>query len=293
MKVSIISDQIYEDLDRAFSMMQKEGYRFVELHNVWGHSIEACTKEEINQMQILLEKYQLQVSNLASTVFFLCPLYPEDQVSLFNPHFYSIEGSLDTHLQALDNVCQIACKLHCLSVRIFPFRWPDNRKGPYGTKKDMDMILENIKQAVLIAQKYKVVLVLENCPYSHLPKGEMTLQIVQAIQSPYLKLLWDPANSYRAIVDNVPKEYTRWNLEEELENLYPYIGHIHIKDYCYDPSQIKPFVHVPLGKGDIPYPRFISILKKKGYTGSLSLEPEVDVKGSLESMRVLKDMVLV
>ncbi|MDX8417575.1 sugar phosphate isomerase/epimerase family protein [Absicoccus intestinalis] len=200
-------------------------------------------------------------------------------------------GDIKTHLHALENACQIAHALHCLTIRIFPFRWPDNRKGPFGTKEDMDRIIPNIKRAIEIAKSYQVTLVLENCPYSHLPKGEMTLQVVRALQSSYLKLLWDPANSYRAIPANVPKEYMHWNLKEELEHMAPYIGHIHIKDYRYDASSPKPFLHVPVGKGDIPYSDLLTSLCENGYTGSLSLEPEVDGKGSIECMRVLKKMV--
>lgn len=62
-----------------------------------------------------------------------------------------------------------------MMIRIFSFRWPDNRKPPFGTEKDYKHIISNIKEAVEIALEMNRILVLENCPYSHLPKGEMTL----------------------------------------------------------------------------------------------------------------------
>lgn len=290
MKLSIINDQLYEQLKPSFACIQKEGYSFVELHNVFGHSIEDCTKAELEMIKSLLAKYHLHVSNLASTVFFLCPLYKTDQVSLFNPKFYSIHGDLIQHLDALKKTCDIAHALNCRLIRIFPFRWPDNRKGPYGTEEDFSIIIQNIQKAVDIAKQHDVTLVLENCPYSHLPKGEMTLRVVKTIHDEHLKLLWDPANSYRAIRENVPDVYSHWNLIEELENIYPFIGHIHIKDYHFDAQKRKPFVHVPVNQGDIPYTKLLRILEKKKYAGILSLEPEVDIEGSIESMRWLKSM---
>lgn len=289
MKLSIISDQVSQNLEEALKIIVKEGYEYVELHNVFGHSIETCTKEEVEIIKHLLNRYHVKVSNIASTLFFLCPLYQGDEVSLFNPGFYSIQGDLEYHLKVLENACWIANELNCPKIRIFPFRWPDNRKGPYGTKLDFEKIIENIKKALDISKKYHVTLMLENCPYSHLPKGKMTLQVVQEINDPYLKLLWDPANSYRAIRENVPKEYMDWSLEEELLHLYPYIGHIHLKNYHYVSGLVKPFVHVPLLNGDIDYKTLVKSIQET-CDCILSLEPEVDKKGTLLSMQCLKSL---
>lgn len=292
MKNSIISDQVSQDLEEALKIIVKEGYEYVELHNVFGHSIETCTKEEVEIIKHLLSQYHVKVSNIASTLFFLCPLYQGDEVSLFNPGFYSIQGDLKYHLKVLEHACWIANELDCPKIRVFPFRWPDNRKGPYGTKQDFEKIIENIKKALDISKKYHVTLMLENCPYSHLPKGKMTLQVVQAINDPYLKLLWDPANSYRAIRENVPKEYMDWSLEEELLHIYPYLGHIHLKNYHYVSGLVKPFVHVPLLNGDIDYKTLVKSIQET-CDCILSLEPEVDKKGTLLSMQCLKSLCCV
>lgn len=289
MKLSIISDQVSQNLEEALKIIVKEGYEYVELHNVFGHSIETCTKEEVEIIKHLLNRYHVKVSNIASTLFFLCPLYQGDEVSLFNPGFYSIQGDLEYHLKVLENACWIANELDCPKIRIFPFRWPDNQKGPYGTKLDFEKIIENIKKALDISKKHHVTLMLENCPYSHLPKGKMTLQVVQEINDPYLKLLWDPANSYRAIRENVPREYMDWSLEEELLHLYPYIGHIHLKNYHYVSGLVKPFVHVPLLNGDIDYKTLVKSIQET-CDCILSLEPEVDKKGTLLSMQCLKSL---
>ena len=292
MKLSIISDQVSQDLEEALKIIVKEGYEYVELHNVFGHFIETCTKEEVEIIKHLLSQYHVKVSNIASTLFFLCPLYQGDEVSLFNPGFYSIQGDLKYHLKVLEHACWIANELDCPKIRVFPFRWPDNRKGPYGTKQDFEKIIENIKKALDISKKYHVTLMLENCPYSHLPKGKMTLQVVQAINDPYLKLLWDPANSYRAIRENVPKEYMDWSLEEELLHIYPYLGHIHLKNYHYVSGLVKPFVHVPLLNGDIDYKTLVKSIQET-CDCILSLEPEVDKKGTLLSMQCLKSLCCV
>ena len=291
MYASVITDQIDEDLETALRIAKLYGYTHVELHNVFGKSIEECSLKEINTIRTLLNTYDMKVSCIASTVFFLCPLMEQDTVSLFNPAFHAIEGDASTHLRYLKNACRIAKKLNCPRVRIFPFRFPDNRPPYYGTQEHIARIMKNVRQAVRIAEEEHVTLVLENCPYSHLPKGHMSIQVVKAIKSDYLKLLWDPANSYRAYKENVPPEYLTFSLEEELQYIYPWIDHIHIKDYAYDEALAKPFRHVAFDMGDIDFMMIFSNLRKYGYENAVSLEAETEYNETLESMKRMQDWI--
>lgn len=289
-KYAIITDQIDQKLRVACKQIKEEGYRYVELHNVFGKSIEECSEAECNVIKEILEEYQLEVVNIASTVFFLCPLFENYQVSLFNEEFHAIKGDVKYHLAMLHNACKIAKKLNCKTIRIFPFRYPDNEDIVIvGTKQDQKVIVENFKKAVKIAKFYDVTLVVENCPYSHCPKGEMTLDLIKAVNDEHLKLLWDPANSYRAEKHKVPKEYIGRSLIEEYELIKEEIAHVHLKNYEYDASQKKPFVHKSLLDGDIDYIHLIEAMKVD--TNYLSLEPEVDYDKSIQSMRDLKKIL--
>ena len=291
MYTSVITDQIDENLETALRIARLHGHTHVELHNVFGKSIEECSPEEVDAILSLLGKYDMKVSCIASTVFFLCTLMKNDKVSLFNPSFHAIEGDVGTHLRYLKNACYIAKKLNCPRVRIFPFRFPDNRPPVYGTQEHIALIMKNVQQAVQIAEEEHVTLVLENCPYSHLPKGYMSIQIVKAIKSSYLKLLWDPANSYRAYKENVPIEYLQYSLEEELHHIYPWIDHIHIKDYKYNAALDNPFEHIAVGMGDIDFRIIFSNLRKYGYENAVSLEAETGYNETLESMKRMQSWV--
>ena len=287
MYTAIISDQIQSDLEASFKVMKELGYKHVELHNVFGKSIEACSEDEVKEIKDLVIKYELKVVNLASTVFFLCPLYPEYKVSLFNSEFYTIEGDIDTHLQYLENACKIANELDCKNVRVFPFRFPDNEEiVVVGGDKDIENISIHLSKAVKIAEEYGITLVLENCPYSHLPKGEMTLEVIKRVNHPNLKLLWDPANSYRAEKHKVPKQYMRLDLMSEYKLIKDYIGHVHLKNYTYDSSFEKPFLHKSLLDGDIDYPKLLKEMNHQ-YQGCFSLEPEVNYEDTIISMKEL------
>lgn len=291
MYLSVITDQINADLNTALRIAQEYGYRDVELHNVFGKSIEQCDDHEVDQIKALLKKYDCRVSCIASTVFFLCPLLEGDQVSLFNPEFYTIEGGVDEHLQYLKRACEIAKALDCPRVRVFPFRFPDNRPPYFGTDEHIALIIEYVKKAVAVAETYGITLVLENCPYSHLPKGAMTIQVVSAIQSDNLKLLWDPANSYRAYKENVPPQYLNTTLSEECKLVAPWIDHVHIKNYTYDPAYEKPFVHTSLREGDIDFAQLFEQLDACGYQGAVSLEAETPWEETEDSMVWMKNQL--
>lgn len=287
MNLSVITDQVDQDIEKALPLIQAHGYSYVELHNVFGKTIETIDKDECACLKTLLQKYQLKVSCIASTVFFLCPLYPNDVVSSFDPTFKAVTGNLDTHLSYLLKACRIAKTLDCDVVRVFPFRFPDNRRPPYGTVEDVSQILRAMSRALQIAQAEDVTLVLENCPHSHLPKGFMTAEIVQFINNPHLQLLWDPGNSYRAIRENLPQPEIR-SIYDEWDEIKSYVRHVHIKDYHYDPHFEKPYRHVPLGQGDLNYKVLMN--KMRDFPYCVSLEAEVDQAGTLASMQVLKTL---
>lgn len=285
--LSIISDEIDNDPKKAFPIIAENGYRYVELHNINDKTIEELNSDEIDELKKLLKENKLKVSNLASTIFFLCPLKPDYHVSLFNQAFHCIEGNVPVHLEYLKNACKIANELSCKTIRIFPFRYPDNEEYKIvGNDDDIMMISIYVKQACGIAAKYGITLLLENCPYSHCPKGEMTNKILSLCDCDNLKLLWDPANSYRAEKSQVPAQYLNKDLFQEKNLIIDHIGHVHIKNYHYDGSQLKPFVHVPLLKGDIDFKRILN-----GLEVPLSLEPETDQNDAIYSMECLRSLV--
>lgn len=294
MQKSIITDQISMDLEEALIIAKKNGFSNVDLHGVWGKTIEDCVEKEVAEIGRLLKKYEMKVANLATTVFFMCKLKPDYILMPFSPIFAVTSGdSVEEHLGYLEKACLIAEKLGCPTIRIFPFRYPENHIL-VGTEEDLAMIAGNFAKAMAVAEKHKVTIVVENCPYSHCPKPAMTLNLLLRVGHPQLKLLYDPANSYRAVVTRVPLEYQGLSIEEEIDLIRNRIGHIHLKNYVFNQSQEKPFVHTALCDGDLDYRKILVQLAKNGYEDIVSLEPEVPFDGVLASIgsldRLLSEM---
>ena len=117
------------------------------------------------------------------------------------------------------------------------------------------------------------------------------MRVIRTLDHPQLRLLYDPANSYRAIKERVPAKYLRLSMSEEINLIKGQIHHIHLKNYTYDPQFEKPFVHVDLTQGDLNYSEILSQLKHNGYDQALSLEPEVPVENVVENMKALNALI--
>lgn len=288
---SIITDQISMDLEKALQVAKKHDYEFVEIHSLWGKTIENLTKEEVIKVQNLLKKYEMQVSCLGTTLFFMCPLYEDYILNNFNSKFITFIGDFKNHIEGLKRASQISKMLDAPCVRIFPFRLPSN-KNIVVNDADIELITEKLNSAVKTAEDMDTILVLENCPHSHLPKGIMTKRVVDSIKSNNLKLLWDVGNSFRAPIDGIAPEYANITPYIELDFILSDIRHIHLKDYTLlQKGSNKEFNHITFGCGSIDFNKILKKLNENNYKYGLSLESEVNYNDTLDSMVNLQDLL--
>ncbi|SKC37235.1 sugar phosphate isomerase/epimerase family protein [Maledivibacter halophilus] len=296
---SVITDQISMDLEEALKKAKYLSYNAVEIHSLWGKTIEELTNEEVGRAKELLDKYNMNLSCLSTTLFFICPLYETYSIENFNPKFLVSTGDYKSHLEKLKRSAEISKALNASCIRIFPFRAP-NDKSLIGNTEDIENITLKLNKAVEIAKNHDVILVLENCPHSYLPKGIMTKKVFDNINSPNLKLLWDPGNSFRAPINIIPQEHKNISLIDELRIIYHNIEHIHLKDYLKiskDKHQttlsknLREFEHTVFGQGSINFELLLDELKKLRYSKYLSLEPEVSKEDTINSMKFLTKML--
>lgn len=290
--ISIISDQVIaDDLRQSFKICKEHGYEYVDLCSYNGKILEFCNDKEIEEIEQLLAENDLKVCSLASTLFMNCRLHDDYEIEKINP-IWDFSGSADDHLEKFKEMIPLYRRLKAMNIRVFPFRWPAN-KGIVGDDDDLQLMADIFRKLADIAEENDVQVVVENCPYSHCPKGEMTHKLVEMVGSDHLLMLWDPANSYRAYTEHVPVKYLGKSLIEELELVHDRIGHCHFKDYKYVDGLAKPFTHIALGEGDMKWREYLKIMDKYAYHGAISCEPEVeqlvDVRRSLDYLQSINN----
>jgi len=290
MKKSIITDQISMDFEQALQVARTYGYNLVEIHAVWGKTIEMLNESEVFKIRQLLNKYEISVSCLGSTLFLVCPLLEKYEVNVIE-NYLTFNGSYIEHIEALKKVADISKTLNAPYIRVFPFRYPANEKPKIGDETSQ-ILIEKFANIVDLAKKYDIKLLIENCPHSMGPIGIINKFIIDGVKSKYLNLLWDPGNSFNTSEEILSDKYTNILLKDELREILPFIRHIHLKDYY-------PRVHdgktnlelVTFGSGIIEYRKLFSILINNGYKNALSLETEVNINDTLLSLKTFDNIL--
>ena len=69
-KIAVISDEISPDFDHACQVVAQEfGLSWIELRSMWGKSLMDLSEDQIGEVQKILAKYGLRVTDIASPLF--------------------------------------------------------------------------------------------------------------------------------------------------------------------------------------------------------------------------------
>jgi L-ribulose-5-phosphate 3-epimerase len=258
-RLGVITDEISDNFERALDIVGEWGLQDIEIHTLWDTHVEALTDEQVARLQTTLKERRLRLVVLDSTAFLRCPLYGDAVPESWSKRFQSIGGTFDVHLSALERCLQIAQRLEVPFVRIFGF-WGAGKL----TQEVVQDIASQLQTPIRLAVQAGVVLVLENCPHTYLDHTRHVLRVLELIDSPYLRLLWDPSNAYRSGERDVA---------DLVSEVSPFLAHMHVKGVTLDSRAVRGREYVMIEKGDIDYRHLLQQVMLAGYEGVVSLEP--------------------
>ena len=281
MKSSIISDQVSMDFEEALQRIHEQ-FEYVEIHSLWNKTVEDLSDSEAGKVEALIGKYRVKVSCLSTTLFLMCPLFG-DVASLkkFSDDFLVFTGDAVEHTERLRRCLELAGRFGTQYIRIFPFRLEGEDSGEF--EELLMRMKESLSTALSLAEKDGKTLLLENCPHSYLPRGNMTHELSSSMGSRNLMLLYDIGNSFTSERQQVPDRFGSVPLTDEYEAIKSRIRHFHFKDYR---KTGHGFRHVAFGAGDMDYADLSNRIKRDNLHAVVSLESEVrkrDVKKSISN----------
>lgn len=262
-----ISDEIHPDLESALRVMKELDMEYVELNTAWGKEVTDWSDDEVRTAAELIRRYDFKVSMVSSLFLKVCMLDTVEKGKVAdNPQFRE-------HIRMLKRSIEIAEACDAKLVRTYSFR----RVGmvglgnpspilPRGGPIDgdtMDKIREGMRIACDIVQTAGMILGLENVRSCYGNSGENTRDIVDAVDSPVLKVVWDPANAYVSSGTAYPEGY---------EAVKPYVVHLHLKDAKIRDRTTGLTSWEAIGVGDVDYVSQMRALMADSYDGTLSLE---------------------
>ncbi len=157
-KLGIITNSISQDIVHALDVAKQLGIRHVEIHSLWGKSIENLSDQEIRQVKEFITDRELEVSCVSSTVFLRCRLRPGEKI-VWETSFISSEGDYAAHIKMLKRAIEMADILETPLIRCFGF-WKEDEM----TASSWQEIVQKFQEPVRMVEEAGMTLALENCP---------------------------------------------------------------------------------------------------------------------------------
>ena len=277
-RLSVLTDEVSDKFTEALDWAVRKGFQWVEVRMVDGKNVSNLTDAEVDRAKAEIGKRGLKVSAIASPLF-KCALDPARPVGS-GDLFGNKEEPLEVHFAKLPRAIQIAKKLGTDKIRVFSF-WREKEPRKY-----LPDIVAHLKKAAALAEKEGVLLLQENETACNGGYAEEVANIVRGVNSPAMRVLWDPGNENYGGRVAYPEGYIL------VKGLFE---HVHLKD-CVMDAEGKP-VCVPIGKGKTPLKGQIQALERDGYQGLYTLETRYTpaggtaMQGTEETLEGLKKLL--
>lgn len=260
-KVSVITDEIGQDFERALDVALEHRVRHVELRALWDTNVADLTPEQVARAKELLDQRGMRVVAIAGPVF-KCHLSEQLRGGGGDTFGHAEDASIQEHLAILERTFEMAEAFGTDLVRTFAF-W---RAGD-PTPEIYDEIEKHLREALRRTEARGLKLVLENEHACFIGTAGESIEILKRIQSPSFGLIWDPGNAahLEPASQVFPGGYERIKEEVGVERIF----HVHLKDPV---TTDEGVVFTEFGKGEIDYRGQLEALVRDGYAGAVSME---------------------
>ena len=252
--ISGFSDEICESFDGQLATVKKLGMTHISLRAADGKGIADYTPDEVRTLiKPRLEKNGIGVSSLGSPI---------------GKVFVDDEAGFEKQLNQLETLCWICKMLNCKYIRMFSFYIPEG-KNPADYR---EVVIEKLKKYAAIAEKHGIILIHENEQDIYGDIAVRCKDVLDAVNSPYFKAVFDFANFVQCGEDT----------EQCWELLKEHVVYIHIKDAVPDDNE-----NVLCGTGTGKIEQILKkAIREEGYEGFLTLEPHLVLFGTLQSLEI-------
>lgn len=238
--LSGFGDEVDPDPAIQAAVLLALGASHIEVRSAWGTNVSELETADVERLKAILDDKGLKVSAVAS---------PIGKVDVSLP--------VEHELGRLRQIISVAKALDTKYVRIFSFYRAEDQ-----SQEDIrEAVIERMRALAAEAEANGIVLLHENEKGIYGDTPERVLDIMEAVDSPALRVAWDNANFVQVGV----KPYT-----QGYALLRPYLEYFQVKDALATTGEV-----VPSGEGDGELDETIAALAADGYTGFASLEPHL------------------
>lgn len=240
-----IADEAGSRIERQIQAHQELGWKYIELRMIGTENILRVNDEEFEKIALKLQEAGIRVSCFASKI---------------GDWSRPISGSFEEDLQDLRQAVTRMRALETQYIRVMS--WPNDG---WEEKKWEKEVLHRMEELSRLAEEANITLVHENCS-GWGSKPQTCRQLIETINSPCLKVLYDTGNPAVEGLDS-------WEFYQAVKG---HIAYVHIKDALRkDSSDKEIYTFTFPGEGDGKVREVLKDLLSSGYDGFISIEPHL------------------
>ncbi len=250
-----VTDEFSQDIEQAARSMAEVGMTGAELRTVFGKNIIDLSNAELEHVMETVRGQGLEIVSIASPLLkCVLPNAPELDAGIQHDTFASAHTFEDQPLLT-ERALSIASRARAKIIRVFSY-WRTVRPHECFSR-----VAAALQRLACEAAEQGLIIGLENEHACNIATASEAARLLQAVDHPNLKLIWDPANCYVSGETPFPDGYKKLPVER--------VVHVHAKD-C------RMRDHQPewraLGDGAVDWAGQIRALVNDDYHGYISLE---------------------
>lgn len=243
--ISAFADEIGPELKMQMDVCEANGVKCIDVRGIDNTNVSKMTIEQV-------KAYKKQMDDRGFTV--PCVGSPLGKIRM--------DEDFGGHLDVLKHCCAVARAFGTRLIRVFSFYASNGQDIMSQRQAVMDRLWAMIK----IAEAQDVVLMHENEKAIYGAKPDGVKDIFATIKSPHLEGIFDPANF---VEEEVAPCTDGW-----AKGLDAVTDYFHIKDKVPGAPTC-----VPAGEGHGQIPQILADLKKRDWSGVMTLEPHMAAAG--------------
>jgi len=234
-KLSAFADEVTDGFLAQVEYLAKERVGYIEPRFVDGKNLMDLGKSELKEVKKMIQDHGLRVSAIGS---------PIGKVKLDEP--------FEPHLDKFKHAIDLAILLETPFIRMFSYYAPEGKN----IDDYRDQVMDRMAAKADLLSDVDVTMVHENEANIYGHTAENCVEMVEAVNSTKLRLVYDPANFV-------------WG-EKMTDNV-----HIHIKDWKLGAADVGS---IP-GEGDGQIKELLAELAAMNYNGCMTMEPHLQQGG--------------
>jgi len=255
LSTAAITDEFSPDLETALAGMSAVGMTGAELRVVWGKNIIDLTNDEVDRACSSVEAHGMTVLSIASPVLKCVLPDAPDVDARFQQDMFGARFTFDDQPRLARRAIEIAGRTGARIIRVFSY-W-----RTVDPARCFDRVAAALRDLADLAAQHDIIIGLENEHACNIGTGEEAGRLLDAVDHPALRAIWDPANALVAGEVAFPAGYARLPAYR--------IVHVHAKD-CRVQNHAP--IWGPVGEMDVDWRGQLRALVRDGYRGAVSLE---------------------